>query len=290
MRIKTRILAALFLASVPLALAQNAPKATPKPPKSVRLYIFNCGSIKGLSPAMFNFKPEEVKATEMVVPCYLVVHPLGTMIWDTGVIADSAFKPDGSPVTQGTGVIMSATKPLKTQLAAVGYKPSDITYLGLSHYHSDHTANANDYAGSTWLVHQEERDFMFNPPPQAPVMSTASFSALKDAKTTIIKRDDYDVFGDGTVIIKFAPGHTPGHQVLFLNLAKTGPVLVAGDLYHYPEERTTGNVPTFEYNKEQSLASRAKIEAFLKQSNAKLWIEHDKATYDTLKKAPAFYE
>jgi N-acyl homoserine lactone hydrolase len=280
----------MFLACVPLALAQTATKATPKPPKSVRLYIFNCGSIKGLSPAMFNFKPEEVKATEMVVPCYLVVHPLGTMIWDTGVIADSAFKPDGSPVTQGTGVTMSATKPLKTQLAAVGYKPSDITYLGLSHYHSDHTANANDYASSTWLVHQEERDYMFGPPQQGAIIATASFSALKDAKTTIIKRDDYDVFGDGTVVIKFAPGHTPGHQVLFLKLAKTGPVLVAGDLYHYPEERTTGNVPTFEYNKEQSLASRAKIEAFLKQSNAQLWIEHDKATYDTLKKAPAFYE
>jgi N-acyl homoserine lactone hydrolase len=282
----TRLLASLFLASVPLALAQTAPK----PPKSVRLYVFDCGSIKGLSPAMFNFKPNEVKATEMVVPCYLVVHPKGTMIWDTGTVADSAFKPDGSPVTQGTGVIISATNPLKTQLAAVGYKPSDITYLGLSHYHSDHTANANDYAGSTWLVHQEERDFMFNPPPQAPVMATASFSALKDAKTTIIKTDDYDVFGDKTVIIKFAPGHTPGHQVLFLNLAKTGPVLVAGDLYHYPEERTTGNVPTFEYNKEQSLASRAKIEAFLKQSKAQLWIEHDEATFVTLKKAPAFYE
>ena len=131
---------------------------------------------------------------------------------------------------------------------------------------------------------------MFNPPPQAPVMSTASFSALKDAKTTIIKTDDYDVFGDKTVIIKFAPGHTPGHQVLFVNLAKTGPVLVAGDLYHYPEERTTGNVPTFEYNKEQSLASRARIETFLKQSKAQLWIEHDEATFITLKKAPAFYE
>ena len=286
MKINTRILAAMFLASVPLAFAQTAPK----PPKSMRLYVFDCGSIKGLSPAMFNFKPGEVKATEMVVPCYLVVHPNGTMIWDTGVIADSAFKPDGLPVTQGTGVIMGATKPLKTQLAAVGYKPSDITYLGLSHYHSDHTANANDFAGSTWLVHQEERDFMFGPPQQGAIMATASFSALKNAKTTIIKRDDYDVFGDGTAIIKFAPGHTPGHQVLFLKLAKTGPVLIAGDLYHYPEERTTGNVPTFEYNKEQSLASRAKIEAFLKQSQAQLWIEHDKATFDTLKKAPKYYE
>jgi glyoxylase-like metal-dependent hydrolase (beta-lactamase superfamily II) len=283
---RTRILAAVCLAALPPTFAQSAPK----PPKSVRLYVFDCGVIKGLSPAAFNFKQEEVKATEMVVPCYLIVHPKGTMIWDTGTIADSAFKPDGSPVTQGTSVIMSATKPLKTQLAAVGYKPSDITYLGLSHYHSDHTANANDYAGATWLVHKEERDVMFAPPQPGAIISAASFSALKDAKTTIIKTDDYDVFGDKTVIIKFAPGHTPGHQVLFLNLKKSGPILIAGDLYHYPEERATGKTPTFEFNREQSLASRAKIEAFLKQSKAQMWIEHDEATFVTLKKAPAFYD
>ena len=76
--------------------------------------------------------------------------------------------------------------------------------------------------------------------------------------------------------------------MLFLKLAKTGPRLVAGDLYHYPEERTTGNVPTFEFNAEQSRASRAAIEAFLKQSKAQLWIEHDAETFEELKKAPVY--
>ena len=85
---------------------------------------------------------------------------------------------------------------------------------------------------------------MFGPPQQGAIIATATFSALKDAKTTIITTPDYDVFGDGKVIIKSAPGHTPGHQVLFLKLAKTGPLVVAGDLYHYPEERTTGKTPT----------------------------------------------
>lgn len=279
-------LASIAVVAAGVALAQNAPK----PPKSMRLYVFDCGSIKGLSPTVFNFKEGEVKATEFVVPCYLIVHPKGTLVWDTGVIPDSSFKPDGSPVTQGTGVVSTATKPFKAQLAAIGYKPADITYLGLSHYHSDHTANANDFAGSTWLVQKAERDFMFNPPPQAPVMATATFSKLKDAKTIVITTPDYDVFGDGKVILKSTPGHTPGHQVLFLKLAKTGPLLIAGDLYHYPEERTTGKTPTFEYNAEQSRASRAAIEAFLKQSKAQMWIEHDAATFATLKKAPAYYE
>ncbi len=279
-----------FLAIL-LAIGGCAPAQTaPKPPKSLRIYVFDCGVIKGLSPALFNFKEGEVKATEFVVPCYLIVHPKGTLMWDTGTIPDSAFKSDGAPVTQGTNAIMTVTRPLKAQLAEVGYKPSEITYLALSHYHSDHTANANDFAGSTWLVQQPERDYMFGPPQQGAIINTASFSALKNAKTKIIGPADYDVFGDGKVIIKFAPGHTPGHQVLFLKLAKFGPLLVAGDLYHYPEERASGNIPTFEYNADQSRASRAAIEAFLKQAKAQLWIEHDAATFAALKKAPAFYE
>jgi N-acyl homoserine lactone hydrolase len=98
------------------------------------------------------------------------------------------------------------------------------------------------------------------------------------------------VFGDGTVIIKYAPGHTPGHQVLFLKLKKTGPVLVAGDLYHLPEERTMNRFPTFEFNKDQSAASRASIDAFLKKSKAEMWIEHDLATNAKLKKSPSYYE
>lgn len=283
---KKRSLAALFLAGMSSAFAQSPPK----PPKNLRLYVFDCGSIKGLSPTLFNFKEGEVKATEFVVPCYLIVHPKGTLMWDTGTVPDSAFPADGSPVTQGTGAIITATKPLKTQLAAIGYRPSDIAFLAMSHYHSDHTANANDFAGSTWLVEKAERDYMFNPPPGAAVMNASTFAQLKDAKTTIVGPADYDVFGDGKVIIKSAPGHTPGHQVLFLRLAKFGPLLIAGDLYHYPEERTTGKTPTFEYNAEQSRASRAAIEAFVKQTKAQMWIEHDAATFAPLKKSPGFYE
>lgn len=278
---KTVLAIALAAAAAPL-MAQGHPK----PVKSTRLYIFDCGVIKGLSPATFNLKPEEVKATEFVVPCYLVVHPKGTLLWDVGVIPDSAFKSDGAAVTQG---ISTVTKTLKSQLAAVGYGPADITYLAHSHYHSDHTANSNDYAKSTWLVRQAERDAMFAEKP-ANIMAPTSFSALKDAKTIILKPDEYDVFGDGKVIVKSAPGHTPGHQVLFLKLAKAGPVLVAGDLYHYPEERTLGKFPTFEYNVEQSRASRAVIDEFLKKTKAQMWIEHDAATYQKLKHAPEFYE
>lgn len=275
-------IAAFALAMLTLTAAQPRPA----PVKSVRLYVFENGSIRGLDPKLFNFTREELKQVDFTNTSYLIVHPKGTLMFDSGAVEDSHFKGDGAPVSEG---IMTATKPLLPQLASAGYKPSDITYFAMSHYHSDHTANANAFAAATWIVQKAERDFMFSDKPQG-IVQPAQYSALKDAKTKLLNDEDFDVFGDGAVVIKSAPGHTPGHQVLFVKLPKTGPVVLAGDLYHYPEERTTGRIPTFEFNAEQSKASRAKIEAFVKQAGARLWIEHDIATHEKLPKAPAFVE
>jgi N-acyl homoserine lactone hydrolase len=267
------------------------PQTKPQPPKSARLYVFDCGSLKMNSPALFGFTKEEVgESQQFAVPCYLVAHPKGTLMWDVGVVPDSQV----NGAAQG---ISTVTKTLKSQLAEVGYTPSGITFLALSHLHSDHTANANDFAGATWLVHQNEKDAMFASEQPAPAgggrggpRQPANYIKLKDSRTTILTEKDYDVFGDGTVVIQYAPGHTPGHQVLFLNLKKDGPILVAGDLYHLPQEITMHRFPTFEFNKEQSAVSREKVEAFLKKTGARLWIEHDAATFATLKLAPGYYE
>jgi glyoxylase-like metal-dependent hydrolase (beta-lactamase superfamily II) len=101
---------------------------------------------------------------------------------------------------------------------------------------------------------------------------------------------EHDVFGDGTVILKQAPGHTPGHLVLYLKLAKTGGVLLSGDLYHYQQERTMNRYPNFEVSEAQTRASRAGVEGFLKRTGAQLWIQHDLTGHTKLRKAPQFYE
>jgi N-acyl homoserine lactone hydrolase len=251
-----------------------------------RIYVFENGFIRGFDTKMFSLARDEVKEPGLIDVSYLVVHQKGTLQFDSGGISDSAFTPDGMPVTQGP---MSAAKPLLPQLAAAGYKPSDITYFVLSHYHYDHTANANAFAASTWIVQKAERDAMLGNPPQGSVQP-AHYTALKNAKTRILDNEDYDVFGDGTVRLIAAPGHTPGHQVLLVRLAKRGPVMLGGDLYHYPEERAKARMPTIEFNAQQSGASRTKVEALLKQTGAGLWIEHDIATHAGLPKAPAYIE
>ena len=261
-------------------------------PASLRLYVFDCGKLKISDTSVYGFAPSDLAATDMPVPCFLVAHPKGTLIWDTGVLPDkllaSGSMTQGNP---GSTAMATVTKPLKAQLAEIGYAPEDITYLALSHCHWDHTANANDFAGATWLVRQEEHDAMFTQPPTfSRCLTPQTFSALKNSKTVILKRDEYDVFGDGTVIIKSAPGHTPGHQVLFLKLRQTGPVVLSGDLYHYPEERAQHRVPKTDFNRDQTAASRAAIETFLKKTGAQLWIQHDLTANAKLKKAPAYYE
>jgi glyoxylase-like metal-dependent hydrolase (beta-lactamase superfamily II) len=257
-----------------------------QPPTSVRLYVFDCGSLNIPDTSAYQLKKEKLATTMMAMPCFLVAHPKGTMIWDTGAVPDSAFKPGGGPAMVRYG---TATRPLADRLAEIGYTPADITYLALSHFHWDHIGNSNLFAGSTWLVTKAEWDVMFAGPP-SPRTEPANFSALRNSKTIFITKDEYDVFGDGTVVIKAAPGHSPGHQVLFLKLKKTGPVIVAGDLYHYPEERTLHRIPTTEFNADQTIASRAAIEAFVKKTGAQLWIQHDYTGNAKLRKAPEFYE
>ena len=171
----------------------------------------------------------------------------------------------------------------------MGYSPADITYLAFSHYHYDHTANANAFAGATWLVRQVERDAMFAEKPPG-VTQPSSYAALKNSKTVIIERDEHDVFGDGTVIIKLAAGHTPGHQVLYVKLPKTGGVVLSGDLYHFPEARTLKRVATFDFDQAQTPVTREAIEAFLAKTGAQLWIQHDYVGNTRLKKAPDYYE
>jgi len=276
------ILAVLIALVGSVSGAQNRPAAITAP----RIYIFENGNIRGLDPKLFNFTAAEIKQPDFVNVSYLVAHPKGTLQFDAGAIPDSHFKKDGAPVTEG---IMSASKPLLPQLAAAGYRPSDVTYFALSHYHSDHTGNANEFAAATWIVQKPDHDWMFADKP-AGIIQPGTYSALRNAKKRILDNEDLDVFGDGTVRIVSAPGHTPGHQVLFVRLPKRGPVVLGGDLYHYPEERTTGRIPTFEFNAEQSRAARAKVEALLKQTGAELWIEHDIATHEKLPKAPGYVE
>jgi len=277
-------LAALLAASVH---AQNANVASP------RLYVFD-GGVLASETARYRLTDADVEEVSLSVAAFLVVHPRGVLLWDAGAVADHERSGDVGFEQRllrrdGSERFVKLAPTLTSQLAAAGYKPSDVTHLALSHYHWDHTADANLFAGAQWLVSKVEHDKMFAADPPGGTRPE-TYSALKNARTTLITSHEYDVFGDGTVVIRQAPGHTEGHAVLYVKLAKTGGVVLSGDLYHYPAERTLHRLPTFEVSEAQTEAARADVEAYLTRTGAQLWIQHDLVAHRKLKKAPQYYD
>jgi glyoxylase-like metal-dependent hydrolase (beta-lactamase superfamily II) len=285
---------ALTLGALLVADSASSQARRASAPSSVRLYVFDGGVLES-DPARYQLRKEDVGVTQLSIGAYLIAHPKGVLMWDAGAVPDEDWTPVGKPVPQRIMLPDSQERrvtignSLRAQLTASGYAASDVTHLALSHYHWDHTANANAFAGATWLVRRAEREAMF-----ADTLTglgrPATYASLKNSRTVIVEDDEHDVFGDGTVILKAAPGHTPGHQVLYVRLARTGGVVLSGDLYHYPQERTLGRLPVFEFNADQTRAARQSVEAFLEKTRAQLWIQHDFQADAKLKKAPAFYE
>lgn len=273
-------------------LAAQAPKATP--PQAMRLYVLDCGilNISREGVERYHVTTAEVGETRMPVPCFLVAHPKGTLLWDVGVIPDDDVEKAGAAGARydvNSTAAAVVTRTLRGQLAALGYRPADITYVAVSHAHKDHTANLNQFAASTWLTPPAERQFMWRPNNER--VEPRFFSLLEKSKWIPLDKDEYDVFGDGKAIIKAAPGHTPGHQVLVLNLASLGKLMIAGDLYHYPAERGFRRAPPDnEFDVAQSAASRATIEQYLAATKATILIQHEWAAVAKLKKSPQYYE
>jgi len=288
----------LSAAALCLGLVAASPQhasAAPAPPKTLRLYVLDCGliNVNRAGTERYNVTPEEVGETRFVVPCFLIAHPRGTLMWDLGVVPDDTIEArargeQGNP-TATSEAVTPVKRTLTSQLAELGYKPADITYFAISHAHTDHDANANLFAASTWLARPAERAFMWEEGNTR--VNRTFFDRIEKSKTISLDRDEYDVFGDGSVVIKSAPGHSPGHQVLVLNLAVSGRIMLAGDLYHYAQERTLHRQPpATEFSVEQSAASRVMIEEYLERTKTAIWIEHDFAANAKLKKAPAYYE
>ena len=271
---------AAFAASCLIALTAGAVT----PVKALRLYVLDCGALVFNHPEDYGLKREEVASSNMVVTCYLVMHPKGLLLFDTGLDDRLVGQAIWANVDEGYGQVKINT--LKGQLAALGVRPADITYLAVSHSDWDHVGNANDYAGSTWLTPKAERDFMFAP--EFPAGYRRTFSQLERARS-VIYAGDHDVFGDGSVILKSTPGHTPGHQSLYVKLPQTGGVVLSGDLYHYAEERSLGRMPEEEKSRGTPEA-RAAMESFLKASHAQLWVGHSIDFFVKARQAPAYYE
>lgn len=264
------------------ACAHRMPQRTAP---AIQLYAMDCGHIhvddadSFADDGSFAGQPRD-----LIDPCYLIRHPKGDLIWDAGLPDTIHDLTNG--VNSGTYHIKVPVK-LVDQLARLNLTPADIEFLSLSHSHFDHVGNAALFTHATWIVDTDERAWMFRDEARRDE-DFVHVAPLERFQTALITGDgNYDVFGDGSVTVVQAPGHTPGHCVLLVRLARAGPVLLAGDMWHLAESRLRRTVPRFNTDRAQTLASMDKVEALAASVGARIIRQHVPEDFAAL---PAFPE
>ncbi len=278
------LLIALFSCKeTPKAKVDSGSTQVTKP--NVKLYTFDGGSVQVNNLQLFSLDSAyHGQKAILPSPYYVISHPKGNLMWDAGITEDLISS--GPLTVEAIDVVFSRNEYTNDQLKSIGMDLDDIDYIALSHYHSDHTGHANLLKNSTWLVQENEYDLIISEDFKKRNMDR--FNEVKELTKVRKLQGDFDVFGDSTVVIKFLPGHTIGHQVLFIDLADTGPVLLSGDLYHIKENREHRRMPVFNLSVKQTLESMNAFESFAKEKNAKVIIQHELEDFKLMPKAPMY--
>ena len=205
--------------------------------------------------------------------CYVIKHGSDYMVWDTGYLPGS--------------VPNATNKPLAELLKQMKVSPDQVKYVGISHFHADHTGQLAPLKNATLLIGKGDWDGINATPPMGGANVKGFSEWISEKRKVEQLTGDKDVFGDGTVMILRAPGHTPGHTMLLVRLKEKGPVVLVGDAVHFHENYQNEGVPGFNYDRAQTIASIQRIKQIEKNLKATVIIQHDPRDIGKLPAFPA---
>jgi len=244
--------------AIEVTLTRLADCGTPQAPTEVNLRFSDTYAFDDLK-------------VQFVFSCYLIKHGNNYMLWDTG---HSMTAPNVAPKIS-----------VVDQLAKLGVKPEQIQYVGISHYHGDHTGQVASFPQATLLIGQGDWNAITAPKPAAGVNAPPFAHWISGGGKVEPLPADKDVFGDGSVIILNTPGHTPGHHSLLVKLREKGNFLITGDLVHFHENYNSNGVPWFNVSRADTLASIDRFKKLAQTFRATVIIQHDARD---IGKLPAF--
>jgi glyoxylase-like metal-dependent hydrolase (beta-lactamase superfamily II) len=172
-------------------------------------------------------------------------------------------------------------------LAQIAIKSEQIEYVGISHYHADHTGQVSSFPKATLLIGKGDWDAITSPKPAEGVNFKPFDSWIRGESKVEPLSLDKDVFGDSTVIVLRTPGHTPGHQSLLVKLPQTGNVVLSGDAVHFRENFDSDGVPAFNFDRAETVASIERLKKIATNLKATVIIQHDARDIDKLPAFPA---
>lgn len=264
-------------------LSSTSSFAAPAAPTAgVTLTRLDCGLIRANDASSFSdTHGYDGKTLDLPVSCYLIRHGEDYLLWDAGLSAAGlgAAMSDTAPITS------TVARTLLDQLRQLGVDPAKVTRVAVSHYHLDHVGQVNAFPRATLLIGAADWALVEGGSPPPPADLPALEPWLKQGGKVQQVAGDLDIFGDGSVVMFDTRGHSPGHKSLLVRLAKTGPVLLSGDLFHSRRNYDVGDVAANSASRADMLASIDRFKRSAQTLKATVIIGHEAAD---IAKLPAF--
>jgi N-acyl homoserine lactone hydrolase len=270
-----------------------------------RIYVFTSGSMA--FPKAYLQDGAEGMLDRVPVGFYVIKHPKGNILFDLGNSEKTVENADAwwGPVAKAMGLKMTKDDLIPAQLAKIGLKTTDIKYVILSHMHGDHTGGVPLFPHATFLVQNDELKAAWYPDPgNAGSYCPGDYIEMSDLKFpgrtmgwsspyNIIRLEgDLDLFGDGSVRIFRAPGHSAGSQFAVVRLKKTGSVILTGDVVYLKENLDKNLLPHMlnYWSPVAMYKSYQRVRLIRDTEGAQIFFSHDPEVFKASKKAPEFYD
>lgn len=266
------ILAGLLFISTG-AFAQAPEKATPQPP--LKLWRLDCGRLDENME-----RPWAWQKVPTPTPCFLIGNGNRYLLWDAGL---------SRRAIGGNHPVAKLDRTISDQLAQLGVKPDQIEFIGISHYHGDHTGQATQFPKAKLLIGAGDFEALKSKTPPGGSAPSHIQPWIDGTSAVEPLMDDRDVFGDGRVTILMTRGHTPGHSSLLVKLA-TGPVILAGDLWFSHSDALRATMPDFNTGRAETIASRDRISRMAEKLDAVIILQHEPADVNKLPSFPTAAE
>lgn len=250
---------------------------------AVRLLAFTCGWLEGEFGRLMEGGEGRVR---LPIPAYLVEHPKGRLLFDTGMHPDCQHDPAGRlgpRLIQLFAFDYHPGEDIAARLQSVGRDPAKIELVVNSHFHFDHVGGNALLPNATMVVQRKEWEAGTDPDIAARHGYDRRDFDLGH-KLRLVD-GEYDVFGDGSVVCLPTYGHTPGHQSLKLRLA-SGEFVLAADSCYFCRTLRERRLPRFVHDREMMLVSLDRL-ARLEAAGARIFFGHDGEFWRGVPQAPA---
>jgi glyoxylase-like metal-dependent hydrolase (beta-lactamase superfamily II) len=246
----------------------------------VRIYWTGSGLLGPFSilDVLPTYPKDQDRDVMMPVNMYIIDHPKGLVVFDTG---NNVAISDGNCKSHWNSWICDNLQPSQTRaevidklLEKVGYRVGDVKIVITSHSHLDHIGNIEMFPDAIHVIQKKELYQAWWPEKfqrgGAHVM--ADYDDARDF-TYFELNGDYDLFGDGSVVIISTPGHTLGHQSVKVRLNDTGTVILAQDAV-WIKENLEGHPAGLNYSILDYTNSVNRIKMIRDIENAQIWMGH----------------